>query len=111
MVLELFLTYRIAHPTLASFSGFWLVISPDFPLELKKIFPGELVGKHFIRFLVLTMKDFRTFVLHNFILIFDSEQVYLKPQVSNLKSKEVTVNPKLQTLDKIGFSKTLNPNP
>ena len=54
------------------------------------------------------MKDF---VLNNCILDFDAEQVYLKLQVINLKNKEVTVNPKPQTLEKIGFSKTLYPKP
>ena len=57
------------------------------------------------------MKDFRNFVLDNCILDFDAEQVYLKPQVINLKNNEVTVNPKPQTLEKIGFSKTLYPKP
>ena len=57
------------------------------------------------------MKDFRNFVLDNCILDFDAEQVYLKPQVTNLKNKKVTANPKLQTLEKNWFSKTLNPKP
>ena len=47
------------------------------------------------------------FVLHNCILVFDYEQVYFKLQVTNLKNKEVTVNSRPQTLEKIGFSKTL----
>ena len=75
------------------------MISPDFSLELTGFFPG----KHLIHFLVLKMKDFRNFVLHNCILDFDAEQVYLKPQVINLKNKEVTVNPKPQTLEKKWF--------
>ena len=75
------------------------VMSPDFPLELTGFFPG----KHLIHFLVLKMKDFRNFVLDNCILDFDAEQVYLKPQVINLKNKEVTVNPKPQTLEKNWF--------
>ena len=83
------------------------MISPDFPLELTGFFPG----KRLIHFLVLKMKDFRNFVLHNCILVFDAEQVYFKRQVTNLKNKEVTVNSKPQTLGKIGFSKTLNPKP
>ena len=53
------------------------------------------------------MQDFRNFVLHNHILIFDSEQVYFKPQVINFKNKEVTANPKPKTLKKIGVLKTL----
>ena len=76
-----------------------IVISPDFPLELTAFFPG----KHLIHFLVLKIKDFRNFVLDNCILNFDAEQVYLKPQVINLKNKEVTVNPKPQTLEKNWF--------
>ena len=52
--------------------------------------------------LVLKMKDFRNFVLDNCTLDFDAEQVYLKPQVTNLKNKEVTAK-------KFGFSKTLYP--
>ena len=70
------------------------MISPDFSLELTGFFPG----KHLIHFLVLKMKDFR-----NFVLDFDAEQVYLKLQVTNLKNKEVTVNPKPQTLEKNWF--------
>ena len=81
-------------------------ISRFFP-RIDRIFPG----KQLIHFLVLKMKDFRNFVLNNCILDFDAEQVYWKPQVTNLKNKKVTANPKLQTLEKIGFSKTLNPKP
>ena len=47
------------------------------------------------------MKDFWDFVLDNCILVFDAEQVCLKLQVTNLKNKEVSVNLKLQTLEKI----------
>ena len=67
--------------------------------------------------MVLKMKDFLNFVLDNCILDFDAEQVYCilklvsKPQVTNLKNKKVTANPKPQTLEKIAFSKTLNPKP
>ena len=68
------------------------MLSLEFSLELTGFFPG----KHFIHFLVLKMKDFQNFVLDNF----DSEQVYLKLQVINLKNNEVTVNPKPQTLEK-----------
>ena len=75
------------------------VISPDFSLELTGFFPG----KHLIHFLVLKMKDFRNFVLHNCVLDFDAEQVYLQLQVTNLKNNEVTVNPKPQTLEKNWF--------
>ena len=88
------------------------VISPDFPLELTGFSPG----KHLIHFLVLKMKDFRNFVLHNCVLVLNAEQVYLKLQVTNLMNKEVTVNPKLQTLEKNWFfetpiPKTINPKP
>ena len=57
------------------------------------------------------MKDFQNFNQDNCILDFDAEQVNLKLQVTNLKSKEVTVNPKPQTLGKKSFSKTLYPKP
>ena len=57
------------------------------------------------------MNFFRNFVLDNCILVLDAEQVYLTVQVINLKNKEVTVNPEPQTLEKIGFSKTLYPKP
>ena len=88
--------------------GVWILIqvmSPDFSLELT----GFLPGKHLIHFSVLKMKDFRNFFPHNCILVFDAEQVYLKIQVIDLKNKEVTVNPKPQTLEI--FSKTLYPKP
>ena len=83
------------HPPANGFP-FPLVISPDFSLELTGFFPG----KHLIYFLVLKMKDFWNFVLDDCILDFDAEQVYLKSQVTNLKNKKVTSNPKLQTLEK-----------
>ena len=75
--------------------------------DISRFFPG----KHLVQFLVFKMKDFRNFVLHNCILFFDAEQVYLKLQIINLKNKEVTVNPKPQTLEKNGFSKTIYPIP
>ena len=62
---------------------------------------------HFIHFLVLKMKDFQNFVLNNCILVFDTEQVYLKLEVINLKNKEV--NPKPQTREKNWFFESLNP--
>ena len=68
------------------------VISPDFPLELTGFSQGK--PEHLIHF-----SDFRNFVLDNCILDFDAEQVYLQPQVTNLKNKEVTANSKPQTLD------------
>ena len=49
------------------------------------------------------MQDFRNFALHNCILIFDAEQVYLELKVTKVKNKEVTANPKPQTLEKNWF--------
>ena len=48
------------------------------------------------------MKDFWNFVLHNCILVFDTEQVSskLQVQVTNLKTKEVTVKPQTPNLRK-----------
>ena len=66
------------------------VIYPDFPLNST----GFFQGKHLIQFLAYKMQDFWNFVLHNCILNFDAEQVHLKPQVTNVKNKEVTANPK-----------------
>ena len=96
------LRFQISLPVHTSSCG----ISRFSPL-IDQIFQG----KHLIYFLVLKVKDFWNFVLHNCILVFDAKQVYLKLQVTNLKNKEVTVNPKPQTLEKIGFSKTLYPKP
>ena len=45
------------------------------------------------------MHDFRVFVLHNCVLVFDAEQVYLKLQVTKFKNKKVTTHPKLLTLE------------
>ena len=71
------------------------------------IYLGPLpTGKHLIHFLVLKMKGFRNFVLDNCILVFDAEQVYLKLQATNLKNKEITVNPYPQTLEKNWFFET-----
>ena len=55
------------------------------------------------------MNYFWNFVLDNFILVFDAEQVYLKLQATNLKNKEVTVNSKSQTLENNWFFE--NPEP
>ena len=58
------------------------------------------------------MHDFRNFVLHACILIFDAEQVCLKPQLTNFKNKEVTAtvkSTKPQTLKKKWFFE--NPKP
>ena len=75
------------------------MISPNFSLKLTVCFRG----KHLNYFLVLKMKDFWNFVLHNCILNFDAEQVYSKLQVTHLKNNEVTVNPKPQTLRESWF--------
>ena len=48
---------------------------------------GFFPGKHIIHFLVLKMKDFRTFVLHNCILVCGAEQVNLMLQVTNRKPR------------------------
>ena len=44
------------------------------------------------------MKEFWNFVLHDCYLVFDAQQGYL--QATNVKNKEVAVNPKPQTLEK-----------
>ena len=54
------------------FNGTRPVIYPEFPLDLTGFFPG----RHLIQFLPDKMQDFRNFVLHTCILIFDAEQVY-----------------------------------
>ena len=79
------------------------MIYPDFALDLT----GFFLGKHLLQFLANKMHDFRNFVQHNCIFIFDAEQVYLKLQVTDVKNKEVTANPNPETLEK----KTLNPKP
>ena len=42
------------------------------------------------------MQDFWISFGHNCILNFDAEQVYLKPQATNVKNNEVTANCKPQ---------------
>ena len=86
------------EPKISGLTGI-RVISPDFPLELTRFSPG----KHLIHFLVFKMEDFRNFIQNNCILVFDAEQVYFKLQTTNLKNKEITVNPKHQTLEKSWF--------
>ena len=71
------------------------VIFLEYPLDLTRFFSE----KHLIQFSADKMQDFRNFALHNCILIFDAEHIYLN-QVSNFKNKEVTANPKPQTLRK-----------
>ena len=66
-------------------------------------------GEHLIQFIANKMQDFRNFVLHNCILIFDDGQFYSKPQVSNFKNKAVAALPYPQTLSKIDFLKALSP--
>ena len=52
------------------------------------------------------MQDFLNLDLHNCIVVFDAEPVYLKLQVTNFKNTEVTANPNPQTLEKIIFWKS-----
>ena len=83
------------------------MIYPDFPLHLTRFFPG----KHLLQFSADKIQNFRNFDLHTCVLIFDAEQVYLEPQVHNVKNKEVAANPEPQTLEKFDLSKNLNPKP
>ena len=78
----------------------WKRSTPSFARDIFRFSPLFSPGNHLIHFLVFKMKDFRNIVLCNCILVFDSGQVYLKLQVPNFKNKEVTVNPKPQTLEK-----------
>ena len=65
-----------------------LVIYLDFPFDLTGIFSG----KHLIQYKANKLPNFWKFILHDCILIFDAEQVYLKHQVTNFKNR-VRVNP------------------
>ena len=65
------------------------VIYPDFPLDFTGFFPGKLL----IQFLANKMQDFRNFVLHNCILDVDAEQVFPKPQITNVKNGQPAVLP------------------
>ena len=56
----------------------WAVIYPDFPPNLT----GFFSGKHLIQLLANKLQDFWNFVLHYCVLLFDSEQIYLKIQVT-----------------------------
>ena len=69
-------------------------IYPDFPLDLTGFFSGSS-SKHLIQFLVIKIQDFRNFVLHNCIVIFDAEQVTLrfKSPISSIRNS-ITLNPK-----------------
>ena len=58
------------------------MIYADFPLDLTGVFSG----KHKIQFLAYKMRDFWNFVLHNCIVIFDAEPVYLKIQATIFKN-------------------------
>ena len=80
-------------------TGMQEVISPDFFLKLT----GFFQGKHLIHFLVLKMKDFRNFVLHNCILVIDAEQVYSKLQVINLKINPSNIALKLMRKNSCQF--------
>ena len=44
------------------------------------------------------MQDFWNFVVHNCIFNLDAEQIYFKLQVTNVKDKKGTANPKPQIL-------------
>ena len=70
--------------------------------DISRFFPRIdriLSGEAFNTIFGAQDEGFRNFVLDNCILDFYAEQVYLKPQVTNLKNKklEVTANPKPQT--------------
>ena len=62
-----------------------------FSPQIDRIFPGKL-GEALHPFFCSQDEGFSEFVLHNWILAFDADKVYLKLQVINLKEKEVTVN-------------------
>ena len=66
------------------------MIYPNFPLDLT----GFFQGKHRIEVLANKMQYFQNFHLHNCILNFHSEQVYLKLQVTNVKNKKGIPKPK-----------------
>ena len=86
--------------SLGSLAGSEYALQGDisrFSPRIDRIFPWEALNPFF----VLKMKDFWNFVPDNCILNFDTEQVYLMLQVTNLKNNKVTVNPKPQTLRKI----------
>ena len=78
------------------------VIYPDFPLNSTVFFPLETL------YPILAYKTQMLFHITVFSF-FDAEQVYLKIQVTNVKNKEVTANPKPPTLEKNWSFK--NPNP
>ena len=66
-----------------------------------------------MHFMVLKMEDFRNLFHMTAFSFFYAEQFYLRLHDNHVKNKEeeVTVNPKPQTLKKIGFLNTLNPKP
>ena len=66
-------------------------------IQIFPLFDWIFSGKNLIQLKVNKMQDFRNFILHSCILIFDAEQVYLKHQVRIFWNKEVTANPKPQT--------------
>ena len=65
---------------------------PDFPLDSTEFFSGEHLAPLNPIFGDIDAGISR-FHLHISIVIFDAEQVYFRPQVSNFKIKEVTTNP------------------
>ena len=62
------------------------MIYPDFTLDFARFFREAALNL----FLANNMQDFRISVLHNCIVLFDTEQACLKLQVTNFKNKEVT---------------------
>ena len=85
-----------------------LVIYLDFPFDLTGIFSG----KHLIQYKANKLPNFWKFILHDCILIFDAEQVYLKHQVTNSRIKlQQTLIPANPNPNPYCFLKTLNPKP
>ena len=71
--------------------------------DISRFFPRIdriLSGEAFNTIFGAQDEGFRNFVLDNCILDFDAEQIYLKPQVTNLKNKNFLANLKIQTLEK-----------
>ena len=59
------------------------MIYPDFPLNLTELFHW----KHLIKFLGNKMQEPWSCNVHNCILNYDTEQVYVKLQVTYVKNK------------------------
>ena len=80
LVLAIFFVYCTTDSDISRFSP-----------RIDRIFSGEALNPFF----GAQDEGFSEFRSDNCILDFDAEQVYLKPQVTNLKNKEVTANPKV----------------